>query len=80
MEELNESLEIQIDPEVEKIKESYTKQLRELEEKLDLYESQMKWYGKDTRSLITRLKNKIVKTKTEMESLLKGIEIFGELN
>ncbi len=71
MEELNESLEIQIDPEVEKIKESYTKQLRELEEKLDLYESQMKWYGKDTRSLITRLKNKIVKTKTEMESLLK---------
>ncbi len=69
--ELNENLDIQIDPEMEKIKESYTRQIKELEEKLDLHESQMKWYGKDMRSVITRIKNRIVKARTEMESLLR---------
>jgi len=69
--DLNENLDIQIDPEIEKIKESYTKQIKELEEKLDLHESQMKWYGKDMRSVITRIRNKILKARAEMESLLK---------
>jgi SNF2 family DNA or RNA helicase len=69
--DLNENIDIQIDPEIEKIKESYTKQIKELEEKLDLHESQMKWYGKDMRSVITRIRNKILKARTEMESLLK---------
>jgi hypothetical protein len=69
--DLNENLDIQIDPEIEKIRESYTRQIKELEEKLDLHESQMKWYGKDMRSVITRIRNKILKARTEMESLLK---------
>lgn len=69
--DLNENLDIQIDPEIEKIRESYSRQIKELEEKLDLHESQMKWYGKDMRSVITRIRNKILKARTEMESLLK---------
>lgn len=69
--DLNENLDIQIDPEIEKIRESYSKQIKELEEKLDLHESQMKWYGKDMRSVITRIRNKIQKARTEMESLLR---------
>ncbi len=69
--DMNENLDIQIDPELEKIRESYSRQLRELEEKLDLQEGQMKWYGKDMRSTITRTRNKIAKTKREMESLIR---------
>ncbi len=68
--DLNENLDIQIDPEVEKVRESYRKQIKELEEKLDLQEGQMKWYGKDMRSAITRTRNRMLKAKTEMESLV----------
>lgn len=68
--DLNENLDIQIDPEVEKVRESYRRQIKELEEKLDLQEGQMKWYGKDMRSAITRTRNKMLKARTEMESLV----------
>jgi len=68
--DLNENLDIQIDPEVEKVRESYRRQIKELEEKLDLQESQMKWYGKDMKSAITRTRNKMLKARTEMESLV----------
>ncbi len=69
--DLNENMEINIDPELEKIRESYTKQINELEEKLDLQEGQMKWYGRDMKSAITRTKNSIRKARVEMDSLIK---------
>jgi len=68
--DLNENLDIQIDPEVEKVRESYRRQIKELEEKLDVQEGQMKWYGKDMKSAITRTRNKMLKARTEMESLV----------
>ncbi len=68
--DLNENLDIQIDPEVDKVRESYRRQIKELEEKLDLQEGQMKWYGKDMKSAITRTRNKMLKARTEMESLV----------
>jgi len=68
--DLNENLEIQIDPELEKVRESYRRQIKELEEKLDLQEGQMKWYGKDMKSAITRTRNRMMKARTEMESLV----------
>ena len=68
--DLNENLDIQIDPEVEKVRESYRRQIKEFEEKLDLQEGQMKWYGKDMKSAITRTRNKMLKARTEMESLV----------
>jgi len=68
--DMNENLEIQIDPEVDKVRESYKKRIKELEEKLDLHEGQMKWYGKDMKSSIARTRNMILKARTEMESLL----------
>ncbi len=70
LDDLNENLEIQIDPEVEKIRESYRRQIKELEEKLDLQEGQMKWYGKDMKSTVTRTRNRILKARREMESLV----------
>jgi ERCC4-related helicase len=68
--DMNENLEIQIDPELDKVKESYKKQIKELQEKLDLHEGQMKWYGRDMKSSIARTRNRILKAKKEMESLL----------
>lgn len=68
--DLNETLGIQIDPEVEKINESYNKQICELEEKLDLQEGQMKWYGRDMRSAISRTRNRINSVRNELHSLL----------
>ncbi|HPS58545.1 MAG TPA: SNF2-related protein [Spirochaetota bacterium] len=68
---INENLDLQLDPELEKVRESYTRQIRELEEKLDLQESQMKWYGKDMRSTITRTRNRIMKARREMDSIIR---------
>ncbi len=68
--DMNENMDIHIDPELEKIRESYSKQIKELEEKLELQECQMKWYGRDMKSAITRTNNKIRKAKNEMESLI----------
>jgi hypothetical protein len=64
-------MEIHIDPELDKIRESYTKLIKELEDKLDLQEGQMKWYGRDMKSAITRTKNSIRKARVEMDSLIK---------
>lgn len=69
--DLNENMEMNIDPELEKIRDSYTKQIKELEEKLDLQEGQMKWYGRDMKSAITRTRNSIQKARIEMDSLIK---------
>jgi hypothetical protein len=78
--DLNENLDIQIDPEVEKVKESFKKILKELEVKLDLQESQMKWYGKDMRSAITRTKKNILNAKAEMESILQQYRSYHGIN
>lgn len=69
--DLNETLEIHIDPELEKIRDSYAKQIKELEDRLDLQEGQMKWFGRDMKSAITRTKNSIRKARVEMDSLIK---------
>lgn len=69
--DINENMEMNIDPELEKIRDSYTKQIKELEEKLDLQEGQMKWYGRDMKSAITRTRNSIQKARIEMESQIK---------
>jgi superfamily II DNA or RNA helicase len=68
--ELVTGLDVSIDPELQKIKESYDRQITELEEKLDLMEAQRKWYGKNLKSAITRTKNLMYKTKGERDALL----------
>ena len=68
---MSDNLDLQLDPELEKVRESYTRLIRELEEKLDLQESQMKWYGKDMRSAITRTRNRIMKARREMDSIIR---------
>ncbi|MCL2156158.1 MAG: DEAD/DEAH box helicase, partial [Leptospirales bacterium] len=78
--DLNENLDIQIEPELEKVKESYRKILKELEEKLDIQESQMKWYGKDMRSAIARTKKSILKAKAEMESIVQQYQSYYGIN
>jgi superfamily II DNA or RNA helicase len=68
--ELVTGLDVTIDPEMQKIKESYDRQVAELEEKLDLMEAQHKWYGKNMKAAITRTKNLIEKAKAERDALL----------
>ena len=63
-------MDLQIDPELDKIHESFDKKLKELHDKLELQESQMKWYGKDMKSVITRSRNLIIKTEREKQNLL----------
>ncbi len=67
---LSENLDVSIDPEMNKIKESYDRRIAELEEKLELLEAQFKWYGRNLKGTITRTKNLIEKAKSERESLL----------
>jgi hypothetical protein len=68
--ELVSGLDVTIDPEIQKIKESYDRQVAELEEKLDLMEAQHKWYGRNMKAAITRTKNLIEKAKAERDALL----------
>jgi superfamily II DNA or RNA helicase len=75
---LVENLDVSIDPEMNKIKESYNRRIAELEEKLELLEAQFKWYGRNLKGTITRTKNLIAKEKSEREKILgKYQKYFG---
>ncbi len=72
--DMSDNLDFQVDPEMEKVRESYGRTIRELEEKLEIQESRMKWYGKDMRGAITRTKNKIMKAQREKEHLMETLK------
>jgi SNF2 family DNA or RNA helicase len=63
-------LDVSIDPEINKIEESYNRRIAELEEKLELLEAQFKWYGRNLKGTITRTKNLIEKEKSERDKIL----------
>ncbi len=67
---LSQSLDVSIDPEIEKVKESCDRRIAELAEKLELLEAQFKWYGRNLKGTITRTKNLIEKAKNDRDSLL----------
>lgn len=67
---MSQSLDVSIDPEIEKIQESYDRRIAELADKLDLLEAQYKWYGRNLKGTITRTKNLIDKTRNERDTLL----------
>lgn len=68
--DLSDSLDLNIDPEIDKIKSSYEKKLKELDDKLQLQEAKMKWEGRDMRSAITRTVNSIRKAERDRDNLL----------
>ncbi len=72
-----DSIDFQIDPELEKIRESFDRAIHELEEKLELQKSSMKWYGKDMRSQITRTTNRIMKAQQERERLIAACKSYS---
>jgi len=72
--DMSDTLDFKVDPEIEKVRESFGRTIRELEEKLELQESRMKWYGKDMRSAITRTRNKIMKAHREREHLMETLK------
>jgi len=67
---MSQSLDVSIDPEIEKVKESCDRRIAELAEKLELLEAQFKWYGRNLKGTITRTKNLMEKAKNDRDSLL----------
>lgn len=68
--DISDSLDLEIDPELEKIKESFDKRLKELDEKLQRQEAKKKWENRDMKSAITRTTNEIKKAAKERDTLL----------
>lgn len=68
--DLRDQLDMALDPEIEKVKESSDKQIIELTSNLERQELAMKCFGRDMRSAITRSKNKIIEAEKDRESLL----------
>jgi len=75
--DLSENMDLSIYPEMEKIKKSHTLRIKELEEKLELQKSKMKWYGNDMKGAITRTQNQINKVNLDMHALLKKYESYS---
>ncbi len=68
--EMRENVDLAIDPEIEKIRESTERRIAELGEKLAVQEARMKWYGPEMRGAVTRTKNLIAAAERERDGLL----------
>ena len=73
-------LDLHIDPELDKIRNSYDLTIAELQEKLERQEGQMKWYGREMKSAITRTKNQIMNAKRKKNFFLKNTGDITELS
>jgi SNF2 family DNA or RNA helicase len=69
--DISDTLDLEIDPELDRIKESYDKRIKELDEKLQIQEAKMKWEGRDMRGAITRTVNALRKAELDRERLLE---------
>ncbi len=76
--DLRETLDLSIDPEINKITEASTTRLRELSEQLERQECRHKWFGKDMRSALTRTRNEMAQVETERERLLAAYRRCAE--
>lgn len=72
--DMKENLELQMDPEIEKINESYAKLTDELKESLSRQELRMQSEEVDMRSAITRTKNRIAQAEEERRHLIAKCE------
>ncbi len=69
--DLAEALDLSIDPEMEKIKDSSSRRIGELYEQMERQECQKKWFGRDMKSALTRTRNEIARIEKEREELLR---------
>ncbi|MGV7930553.1 MAG: DEAD/DEAH box helicase [Spirochaetota bacterium] len=76
--DFRETLDLSIDPEIDKITEASNTRIRELSEQLERQECQHKWFGKDMRSALTRTRNEIAQVEVERERLLAGYRRCAE--
>lgn len=73
---MSNDLDFNIDPQLSKIRDSYDRTIKELEDKLELHQSRVKWYGADLKSVITKVSNQILKTKQEKEHRLETYKSY----
>ncbi len=68
--DMKDTLDLRVDPEIEKIQSSFDAEIAELEDKLEWQRCQMKWYERDMRSAVTRTSNRIDALRKEKVHLL----------
>jgi ERCC4-related helicase len=68
--DMREQLDLTIDPEIEKIRESCDRHIAELSNQLERQENHMRLFDKDMRGAITRTRNKIADVRRDKEHLL----------
>ncbi|HEY1406808.1 MAG TPA: SNF2-related protein [Spirochaetota bacterium] len=68
--DIREHLDLTIDPEIEKIKESCDRQIKELESQLERQEMQMKCFGREMRGAISRTKNRMSEAVRDRDLML----------
>jgi hypothetical protein len=67
---MRENLDLSIDPEIDKIRDSFTRLIDELGSKLERQELQMIHFGRDMKGAIGRTKNRIAEAVRERDSSL----------
>lgn len=77
--EIKESLNLYIDPYMERVQQHYRQEMEYLHRRLEWQECQQKWYGKDMQSAITRTKNMIGKIEEEHLSRMKQYGGFTDV-
>ncbi|TAL35264.1 MAG: DEAD/DEAH box helicase [Spirochaetes bacterium] len=68
--DMMETIDLTIDPEIQKIRESADLRMRELKEQLERQECQGKWFNRDMRGALTRTKNEIARVEAGRDRLL----------
>ncbi|HNX60787.1 MAG TPA: hypothetical protein PKK43_16920, partial [Spirochaetota bacterium] len=68
--DIREHLDLTIDPEIEKIKESCDRQIKELGAQLERQEMQMKCFGREMRGAISRTRNRMSEAVKDRDAML----------
>ncbi|MEJ5362696.1 MAG: SNF2-related protein [Spirochaetota bacterium] len=77
--EIKETMNLHIDPYMERVCQHYQQEKEYLHKRLEWQECQQKWYGKDMHSAITRTKNMIQKIEEEHRNRLKQYSGFTDV-
>ena len=73
IDQLRAELEMKVDPETERVEESFRQRMKELEEKLDLQEARMKWSGDDMKSAIGRTRNLMIEARRNRDNRIHAL-------
>jgi hypothetical protein len=73
IDQLSAELEMKVDPEMERVEESFQQRMKELEDKLDLQEARMKWSGDDMKSAVGRTRNLMIDARRNRDNRIQAL-------